>query len=160
MDKIYLDEKGYQEYLKEIEDLKEKIAKNNRDISEYQSDDAYGDGWHDNFAYEQAIAKERSLMYELDRKMKGLNNIVIVENTNKDIVGINTRVEVKFDEEDENEIYYVTGSTSSNIDSDIPEITLNSPLGKALYKKKKNDKFTYKVDNMELNGIIVDIRSK
>jgi len=51
MDKIYLDQDGYENYLKELEQLREKIIKNSSDISEFMSDDAYGDGWHDNFAY-------------------------------------------------------------------------------------------------------------
>ena len=160
MDKIILDEKGYEEYIKEIEEIREKIKKNSSDISEYQSDDAYGDGWHDNFAYEQAISKERSLMYELDTKMKGLKNIEIVKSKdNTDCVDINTIVLVEFNEDDKEE-YLITGSSSSNIDSKIPQITLNSPLGKALYKKKINDTFTYSVDGNEISGKILTIRNK
>ena len=73
MDKIYLDQDGYENYLKEIDRIREKIRKNSSDISEFASDDAYGDGWHDNFAYEQAIQKENALMYELNEKLKGLS---------------------------------------------------------------------------------------
>ena len=67
MDKIYLDQEGYKNYLKEIEVIKEKIQKNSIDISEYIGDDAYGDGWHDNFAYEQAIKKENCLSINEER---------------------------------------------------------------------------------------------
>lgn len=49
MDKIYLSKEGYQKYLEKLENIKKKIEKNNIDITEYVSDDAYGDGWHDNF---------------------------------------------------------------------------------------------------------------
>ena len=68
MDKIYLDQEGYDNYLKELDEIREKIRKNNVDISEYMSDDAYGDSWHDNFAYEQAIKEESRLLYELNKK--------------------------------------------------------------------------------------------
>ena len=158
MSKIYLDEKGYQEYLQEIDNIKEKIRKNSCDISEYQSDDAYGDGWHDNFAYEQAIIKERSLMYELDDKVKNLDKIEIIKrNKSNDIADINTIVEIRFNEEDETEKFLISGSSSSDINKEIPVITLNSPLGKAIYKKKKDDTFTYEVDNIKTNGRIINI---
>ena len=42
-DRIYLDKKGYDEYLKQIEEIRAKIQKNSSDITEYQSSDAYGD---------------------------------------------------------------------------------------------------------------------
>ena len=73
MDKIYLDQEGYENHLKELEEIREKIRKNSSDISEFMSDDAYGDGWHDNFAYEQAIQKESSLLYELKKKEKAIS---------------------------------------------------------------------------------------
>ena len=158
MEKIYLDEKGYQEYLKEIDILKEKIRKNSIDMAEYQSDDAYGDGWHDNFAYEQAMQKDIALSYELNNKLKGLDNIVIVKkNNNSNIVDINSKVEIRFDDEDDTEVYILSGGSTSNIVDNIPSITLNSPLGKAIYKKKKDDIFTYKIGNVEHKGKIIDI---
>lgn len=77
MDKIYSDQKGYDNYIKELEDIREKIQKNSSNISEFASDDAYGDGWHDNFAYEQAVQKENALLYQYHQKLEGLNKIEI-----------------------------------------------------------------------------------
>ena len=157
MEKIYLDQKGYENYLKEIEDIRDKIRKNSCDISEFVSDDAYGDGWHDNFAYEQAIQKENSLFYELDIKLKGLSKIEII-NKKEEIgkVGFGNVITVKID--DELEIYMLSGNTSSQLDLEVPIITLNSPLGKALYQKRVNDSFSYSVDSNIVEGIIVDIK--
>ena len=156
MDKIYLDQEGYETYLKEIEELREKIRKNSTDISEYMGDDAYGDGWHDNFAYEQAIKKENALFFELDKKIKGLKNIEIInknEKSNKVEIGRIVEVEI----EKEKEIYKLTGSTNSNLNSDIPEITLNSELGKNIYKKEVGETFTYKIDSYIVEGRIINI---
>lgn len=159
MSKIYLDENGYQEYLKKIDELREKIRKNSLDMSEYQSDDAYGDGWHDNFAYEQAMQKDNSLHHELDNKLKRLKDIVIVKSTNNsNIVDINTIVELKFDEE-EIEKYIISGGYESNIDDDIPTITINSELGKAIYKKKLYENFSYKIGENIVTGKIVSINN-
>ena len=160
MSKIYLDEAGYQEYLKELEIIKKKIESNSKDIAEYMSDDAYGDGWHDNFAYEQAMQKENVLKRDLDLKLKGLNNIVIIKNKDKDgVVGLNKIVDILFDGENEIETYILTGSSSSNMNSSIPTVTVNSPLGGAIFNKKKDDVFTYQVDKNTISGKIIDIRT-
>lgn len=158
--KIYLDETGYKQYLNEIEEIREKIRKNSSNIAEYQSDDSYGDGWHDNFAYEQAIKIENMLFHELDTKLKGLKDIIVIDkkDNNNDFVDLNCIIDVMFDGEEELESYIVSGNSSSNINNDIPIITLNSPLGMATYKKKKGDYFSYQVDDLLLKGKIVNIR--
>lgn len=156
MDKIYLDQDGYENYLKELDEIREKIRKNSSDISEYMSDDAYGDTWHDNFAYEQAIKKESSLLHELKEKKMGLARIEIIKkNNNSDKVEIGSIVTVKIDNELEK--YKLSGNTVSNLDSNIPEITVNSMLGKNIYHKKVGDSFSYKVDNENYKGIILEI---
>lgn len=156
MDKIYLDQDGYNNYLKELDEIREKIRKNSSDISEYMSDDAYGDTWHDNFAYEQAIKKESSLLHELKEKKLGLAKIQIIErNNNSGIVEIGSVVTVKIGGELEK--YKLSGNTVSNLDSDIPEITVNSMLGKSIYHKKVGDSFSYKVENESYEGVIVEI---
>ena len=156
MDKIYLDHDGYLNYLKELDEIREKIRKNSSDISEYMSDDAYGDTWHDNFAYEQAIKKESGLLHELKEKKMGLARIEIIEkNDNSDRVEIGSVVTVKID--GELEIYKLSGNTISNLSSDIPEITVNSMLGKSIYHKRVGDSFSYKVDNNNYDGVIIEI---
>ena len=158
MKKIYLDQKGYDNYLKELEEIREKIRNNSSDISEYMSDDAYGDTWHDNFAYEQAIKKENALFYEYKKKLDGLNCIEIVNNQNSNAcVNIGNIVEIKFDDELENEFYKLTGNTVSAVEDGIVCITVNSPLGKNIFKKKKNDVFKFEVDSKIISGQIVDI---
>lgn len=157
MEKIYLDHEGYENYLKELENLREKIDKNSSDISEFMSDDAYGDGWHDNFAYEQAIKKESSLLFQLNEKKKGLAKIEIIDKKlNGNRVDLGSIVTVNIDGYEE--MYKISGNTVSDLNSDIPEITLNSPLAKAIYKKQVNDNFSYTVDSNTIEGIIVNIK--
>ena len=157
MDKIYLDQEGYNNYLKEIDEIREKIRKNSNDISEYMSDDAYGDGWHDNFAYEQAIKKENNLHCEFKKKLEGLNNIEII-NKNKNINLVDVGSIVKLEIDGEIEIYKLTGNTISNFDLDIPEITLNSMLGRSIYHKRKGEVFSYEVDSSIIEGVIIDTK--
>ena len=161
MGKILLDEKGYQEYLDQIESIREKINENAKDMAKFASDDAYGDGWHDNFAYEEATRKESALYQELNDKLKGLNEIEIIkEDKNSNKVSIGTTVKIKFDNDDEIEEYHITGNTTSDISNDNLSITLNSPLGSALYNKKVNDKFSYVVNDNKFTGVIIDIEYK
>lgn len=159
MDKIYLDQNGYDSYIKELEAIREKIKKNSSDISEFASDDAYGDGWHDNFAYEQAVQKENALLYQYHQKLEGLNKIEIIESCkNNDSVEIGSVVELQFDGETDTEIYTLTGNTTSSIDNEGMSITINSPLGRSIFKKKKMDNFQYEIDFNQISGKIIDIR--
>ena len=161
MGKILLDDKGYQEYLEQIEAIRKKIKENAKDIATFASDDAYGDGWHDNFAYEEATKKESALYKELDEKLKGLNDIEIIDNENKkDVVSIGTIVRIKYDDDDSIEEYHITGNASSNINDGLSSITINSPLGRALFNKKINDNFSYEVDNNKFSGKIIAIEYK
>lgn len=159
MDKIYLDQEGYQNYLKELDKIREKIRKNSVDISEYMSDDAYGDTWHDNFAYEQAISKENALFYEYKRKLDGLSKIEIIESKNiHDRVEIGSIVEIQFEGEIDTEIYKLTGNTTSSMGDNLMNITINSPLGSSIFKKKKMDTFQYDIDSNQISGKIIDIK--
>ena len=77
--KIYLDKEGYKEYLKEIEDLKQEFNNKAKGGTE-AAESAIGDGWHDNFDFEEAKKFEYSLSYKLKEKIANLKNIVILKN--------------------------------------------------------------------------------
>ncbi len=161
MDKIYLSKEGYQKYLEELENIKKKIEKNNIDITEYVSDDSYGDGWHDNFAYEEARRYEYQLFLEYENKLKGLNEIEIIERDDSDKIGIEdiVLVELTFsDNEVERDRYKISGSTKSDLDNETLHITVNSPLGKSLLGKKINEEFTYYILKEKVEGKILEIK--
>lgn len=155
MSKIYLDKLGYENYLKSLEDIKKEIDDNAKLMSLYVSDDAYGDGWHDNFAYEETMRKEAELFQKYNKKKSMLKDIVIVDKEFNGTVSLNTKVELLFIDDEEIEEYIITGDINSNIDDN--SITINSPLGSAIYSKRVGDKVSYKVgDNtydVEILGI-------
>lgn len=96
------------------------------------------------------------MLHELKEKKLGLAKIQIIErNNNSGIVEIGSVVTVKIGGELEK--YKLSGNTVSNLDSDIPEITVNSMLGKSIYHKKVGDSFSYKVENESYEGVIVEI---
>ena len=75
-DKIYLDQAGYQDYLEEIERLKDLLNQNNQAKAEAYNG-AVGDGWHDNFDFEVALREEHKIMGLLQKKREDLEKIVI-----------------------------------------------------------------------------------
>ena len=155
MSKIYLDKLGYENYLKSLEDIKKEIDENAKLMSLYVSDDAYGDGWHDNFAYEETMRKEAELFQKYNKKKSMLKDIVIVDKEFNGTVSLNTKVELLFIDDEEIEEYIITGDINSNIDDN--SITINSPLGSAIYGKRVGDKVSYKVGDNTYNVEILNI---
>ena len=155
MSKIYLDKLGYENYLKSLEDIKKEIDDNAKLMSLYVSDDAYGDGWHDNFAYEETMRKEAELFQKYNKKKSMLKDIVIVDKEFNGTVSLNTKVELLFIDDEEIEEYIITGDINSNIDDN--SITINSPLGSAIYGKRVGDKVSYKVGDNTYNVEILNI---
>lgn len=150
-EKIYLDQKGYQQYLQEIEALKEKLNENNRQKSSAYTS-AVGDGWHDNFEFEEAKREEFKIMGLLRDKIEGLNRIVIIEKDEKsqnddNLVDIDDYVSVLLlmpNNEIEHMIFRLVASLSTS--RDVKEISLNSPMGKAVYGKKVGEIGKYQVN--------------
>ena len=160
-DKIYLTIDGLEEYKKEIEILKDKLSKINTEKSEAYSG-AIGDGWHDNFAYEDAKRQEDKIVARINNLVKESNYIEIVnmDEYYDDKVNINDIIELKFRYEDGSvdiDKFKLTGNWKSKDCDDYQEITLNSPLGKAVYMKELKNKVEYTVNN---KLIVVDILKK
>lgn len=161
-EKIFLDKKGYEEYLQSISDLLDQINGNSKLKSEAY-ENGVGDGWHDNFAFEQAKREEFKLLKELHDKREALSRIVIIEEKDNDnTIDINdyVSIEMAFPGEDPEEmIFKLVAANSPNFSSDgISEITLNSPLGKAVYGMKIGDKTSYAVNKNTISVSIKDAK--
>ena len=157
--KIYLDSDGYQQILKEIKDLNDRLAANGKEKGEAYSG-AVGDGWHDNFAFDQANMEERMIVGQLRERYAMLENAVIVEKQqNENLIDINDVVVVNmiFGPDDYEEFKFkLVGALTGN-NSELQEISINSPLGKSVYRKEIGEKVSYKVENRDFN---VEILSK
>lgn len=157
MEEILVDENGYHQYLDEIEKLKQLSLKNLTAGSEAYKD-AIGDGWHDNFAFEQAIIEDGNIAMKINNMLsrKPFIKVITIENLKKELINIGDILilEIKYAEDDiETLKIKLTGNyyPNTNIENDTQEITLNSPLGKAIYKKNINDKnIKYVVQNKEI----------
>ena len=157
MEEILVDENGYQQYLDEIEKMK-KLSLNNLIAGSEAYNDAIGDGWHDNFAFEQTIIEDRIIATKINNLLskKPFIKVITIENLKKEIINIGDILvlEIKYAEEEIEKIKIkLTGNyfPNTNLEDGIQEITLNSPLGKAIYKKNiKDDDINYMVLNKKI----------
>lgn len=149
--KIKLNKQGYEEYLQAIAKKEKELA----DLRMYKGSDAIyqGDNWHDNPTLYQAEMQERSLMREIaEMKHKLENNVEIVENLGDDSlidIGDVVKIDMIFSADDrEEEIFRLVATTPSfDMEIEIKEVSINSPLGNAMYHKKIGDVANYKVND-------------
>lgn len=161
MKEILVDNEGYNQFYEELEKLKELSISNSTLGSEVYRD-AIGDGWHDNFAFEQTMRDSRLIAKRIDDMLEKKKYLKVVKTVkkNKKIVDIGdiVEVEIKYSDTDvERETIKLTGKYIPDTDNDINEISLNSPLGMSLYKSKVGSAVNYLVGE---NEFTVSILSK
>ena len=83
MDKIYVSKEGLQEFLEELE-KKRKFLEKNLQFQGEAIRNAPGDGWHDNFAFEEAIQEERRISNELQKMILDKQKLEIISEEKKD----------------------------------------------------------------------------
>lgn len=147
-EKIKLNKQGYEEYLKEIEKKEKQLA----DVRMYKGKEAIfqGDNWHDNPTLYQTELQEMSLMREIAEMRRRVQNIEIVENVgNEELVDIGdiVKIDMIFSKDDREEELFKLVATAPNFDSEIKEVSINSPIGNAMYHKKVGEIATYKVQD-------------
>ena len=130
--------------IKEADEMRNMIDKKRKELKELgkYKGSAYeeeGDGFHDNFAFEQAEIKERGLLREiadLKSKFDEAEIIDIKEETNnadgKVAIGSKVTVKLKFDGVEEEETYTITGGYGNMLKNIV---SIESPLGKCLIDK-------------------------
>jgi len=148
MEPIYLDQNGYNEHLIKIEQIKTAIQENNMGRKEAFEAGA-GDGW-DSPEFEEIERINMMLVGELRRMYEILNRIVIIEKHNdQEIVDIGDVIvaDMILSPDDMEEMTFKLVGASGDFNAEIQEISINSPLGNAVYKKKIGDTCSYSVNN-------------
>jgi transcription elongation GreA/GreB family factor len=155
-DILRLDQKGYEDFLAEIEELEKEL----KDIRYYKGTDVIyqGDLWHDNPALDNAEMQERMLMRSIKIIKAQLRYIKIIEkgpDSGMADLGSICLLNIVFPDgrEDEKKIKLV--GTSSDMNAEIQEVSLNSPMGSAIYGKRENESGSY-----EVNGKIIKVHLK
>lgn len=159
-EKLFLDQDGYEDLLQEIDLLKKKLADNGKVKGEAYSG-AVGDGWHDNFAFDEANMQERMILGQLKECYEKLQRVEIVErHENENLIDVNDIVKINmiFDVDDVEEFNFkLVGSIGTHLKDDLELqcVSINSPLGKALYHKHVGEKSSYQVEKRNFNIEII-----
>ena len=158
MEFILVDEQGKEQFYSILEKLKNDNLENANVLSKSYTD-YVGDGWHDNPIYEEAMRKNRMIDENINKMLQQEKLLKIVSDKYNDkCVNINDIVEVEFiysDDDKEIEKLKLTGKFIPDTDLEIKEVTLNSPVGKAIYKKKIGECSSYTVLDREVKIRII-----
>ena len=151
MEEILVDENGYKQFFEELKKL-EDLSRSNSALGSEAYKDAVGDGWHDNFAFEESMRESRAIAKRIEDLLSKKQYLKIVDDNDKkeNLVNIDDKVSIniKYSDDDiETEVITLTGNYIPNTTN---EISLNSPLGKALFKAKIGTSTSYFVGNSEI----------
>ena len=148
-----LSKEDIEEMQKEIE--YRKVVERKRLIEDVKEARAHGD-LSENFEYKAAKrerGKNESRIRYLERMIKTAK--IISTESNVDEVGLNKQVRIKFLDDDFEMTYMIV--TTMNTDAVNDKISIESPLGKALFKKKVGQRVkveapeeTYEVEILEI----------
>ncbi len=143
----------YQSLLQEVEVAKGNSRQSLLDIGEAAGSES---DWHDNAAFDHANIRhdvDSSHLRSIETKLKDIE--IIKPSKKKDKVSIGNSVVVKFDGEDNEEMYTILGHADSGRQAGW--ISFESPLGSNLMSKRKGETINFIVDGREQKAKIVDI---
>ena len=159
MDEILVNVEGYKQFYNKLEELKDSSTANANVLSK-AFNDYVGDGWHDNPAYEEAMRINRMIDNDILRMLEQTKKLKVIDDKyDPKLVNIDDVVNIEFiysENDIEKEIIKLTGKYIPNMDLEIKEVTLNSPIGKAIYKKKIGNICSYQVGNNEIKIRIIE----
>ena len=143
-EKILLSKEGLEEYKASLQELIEKLGALYEKVSKGL------------YSMEDIADEEAKLLKKISERREMISRVEIVESHNRDeYVDINEIVTVEFSQNDSYTFTLVAGKANSEED----EISINSPLGRAVYNKKVNDVCTYLVGKNEISVTITTIET-
>lgn len=143
MKDLLVDTDGFNQYYEELNKLKD-LSLSIASIGSESYADAVGDGWHDNFAFEDTMRESRKIASRINKMLEDEKNIKIVDKkrTSDDIIDIGDILMIKviYDIDDiEEYTIKLTGKYMIDNNAKIKEVSLNSPIGRSIYLKSIND---------------------
>ena len=143
MKDILVDTEGFNQYYEELNRLKD-LSLSIASIGSESYADAVGDGWHDNFAFEDTMRESRKIASRINKMLEDEKYLKIVDkkSTSDDIIDVGDILKIKviYDIDDiEEYTIKLTGKYMIDNNAKIKEISLNSPIGRSIYLKNIND---------------------
>ena len=157
MKDVLVDTDGFNQYYEELNRLKD-ISLSIASIGSESYADAVGDGWHDNFAFEDTMRESRKIASRINKMLEDEKYLKIVDkkSTSDDIIDIGDILKIKviYDIDDiEEYTIKLTGKYMIDNNAKIKEVSLNSPIGRSIYLKNINDNDTHYYVNDKKIGI-------
>ena len=134
---MLLTPKAYEIKEMELETLKKRLkeARREKALAIAQAD---GDSRHDNFGFEQAEIQERAVIKEINDLTRLLQDAEIVEEkANSNTVDVGSRVEMELNYGD-GDVETVVLKLQPLPSDESGVVTLNSPIGRAIFGQKEN----------------------
>ena len=143
MKDVLVDTDGFNQYYEELNRLKD-LSLSIASIGSESYADAVGDGWHDNFAFEDTMRESRKIASRINKMLEDEKYLKIVnkKSNSDDIIDIGDILKIKviYDIDDiEEYTIKLTGKYMIDNNAKIKEVSLNSPIGRSIYLKNIND---------------------
>lgn len=140
-EKIYLTKEGYDKYITELENMRKELANKLNNLSKLEM--LSGESFY-------------TLTTNIKHKLDGLKRIVILDEVEEEIININDIVTVNMIyPETEEIITFELVAGMPDLGSRIMKISVNSPLGKAVYQRKIGEELSYIANNENVNIQII-----
>ena len=147
-----VDKDGYESAVQELQGYKEAYA------SLRQTRAEYGKNTIEDYKTSAYDLESNNLLYHIRRLTESIASMRIIsdENADESTVNMGDTVSVLFaGDDDVRKVQIVGGSPNVGREDGIASITINSPMGNAIYKKKIGEVVSYKVKNNEFTVMIV-----
>ncbi len=151
--KEHLSQDKYEEFKKELEELKTKKRKEVAEQLEYAK--SLGD-LSENAEYHEARDNQAQIEDRISKLETMLQNVEIISDKHSDRVVVGSTVVVDMIESGETKTFKVVGS--EEIDADEGKISFNSPFGSALMGRAKGDDVVVNTPRGELKCRVVDLK--
>ena len=160
MKDVLVDTDGFNQYYEELNRLKD-ISLSIASIGSESYADAVGDGWHDNFAFEDTMRESRKIASRINKMLEDEKYLKIVDkkSNSDDIIDVGDILKIKviYDIADiEEYTVKLTGKYMIDNNAKIKEISLNSPIGRSIYLKNINDDIGYYVNDKKISIKIIN----
>lgn len=160
MKDILVNTDGFNQYYEELNKLKD-LSLSIASIGSESYADAVGDGWHDNFAFEDTMRESRKIASRINKMLEDEKYLKIVDkkSNSDDIIDVGDILKIKviYDIDDiEEYTIKLTGKYMIDNNAKIKEISLNSPIGRSIYLKNINDDIGYYVNDKKISIKIIN----
>jgi len=150
----YLTKEKYKEFEQELEVLKTKKRKEIAEALEYAK--SLGD-LSENAEYHEARdlqARVEDRISHLERLLKSAT--IVSEHDTIGVVSVGSVIIVVRDGQHEKRVYTIVGSEEA--DASAGKISVRSPLGRAVFHKKKGDSFSFQTPAGTMTYKVIDIK--